>query len=232
MQNVRKGRCVEGDNCINPSINLRNEHKCPECKEIVHIVCGVFDLPSDKYYCKNCHQNLATDSEDSDSELVNDSLGISLSCNDNDDDNTNPVRDVVCSENGDEAHEITSALIHDMIEGDIKIIPKDYFILTVRNDDNQLRQRVNVEIKTKDKEWKQLKQEVTNEIANELQSMIIIHAQEIDLHVNVRGEPRKIQKFSEIGQCWADDGSIKNSSKINRVMNTQFEESHAYECYM
>ena len=87
-------------------------------------------------------------------------------------------------------------------------------------------------MKTEDAEWKRLKQQVTSEIANELQLMIIIHAQEIDLHLNVRGKPKKIQKFSEIGQSWADDGSVKNASKINRVMNTQFEESHAYECYM
>ena len=229
MQNVRKGRCVEGDNCINPSLELRSEHKCPECKQIVHIVCGVFYLPSDKYYCIKCYQKQATDSEDSDSTLVNDSVVITLPCEEDNDDTTNPVRNIVCSEN---VNESTSALTPDIIDGGAKVIPKDYFLLMVRNDNNQLRQKVNVKMKTEDAEWKRLKQQVTSEIANELQLMIIIHAQEIDLHLNVRGKPRKIQKFSETGQSWADDGSVKNASKINRVMNTQFEESHAYECYM
>ena len=228
MMTNQIGPCVEGHNCINPRLELRNEHKCPECKQIVHIVCGVFDVPSDKYYCTNCYKNLgdqATESED-------DSVVIPLSCDGDDDANRNPVRDVVYSDNGDESHENASALTPDMIVGNLKIIPKDYFLLMIRNKNNQLRQKVNVEMQTKDTEWKRLKREVTREIANELQLMIIIHAQEIDLHMTVRGKPRKVQKFSEVGQCWADDGSIQNASKINRVMNTQFEESHAYECYM
>ena len=77
---------------------------------------------------------------------------IPLSCNGDDDANTNPVRDVVYSENGNESHVNESMLTPNMIEGNIKIIPKDYFILMIRNDNRQLRQKVNVEMKTKDNE--------------------------------------------------------------------------------
>ena len=79
-------------------------------------------------------------------------------------------------------------------------------------------------------EWKRLKQEVTNEISKKLHLMIIFHAQEINVCMNTRGKPKKVQKFTDIGQCWADDGSIINASKIIRVTNTQFEESNAYKC--
>ena len=61
---------------------------------------------------------------------------ITLPCEEDNDDTTNPVRHIVCSEN---VNESTSALTPDMIEGGAKVIPKDYFLLMVRNDNNQLR---------------------------------------------------------------------------------------------
>ena len=73
----------------------------------------------------------------SDSTLVNNSVVITLPCEEDNDDTNNPVRDIVCFEKFNES---TSALTPDIIEGEAKVIPKDYFLLMVRNDNNQLRQ--------------------------------------------------------------------------------------------
>ena len=48
------GRCCSGKFCVAPTHELRNEHKCPKCNQIVHILCGVFDNTTDKYVCFPC----------------------------------------------------------------------------------------------------------------------------------------------------------------------------------
>ena len=40
--------------CEAPTAELCSRHKCPKCKQIVHIVCGVFDEDTDEYVCKRC----------------------------------------------------------------------------------------------------------------------------------------------------------------------------------
>ena len=46
---------LHGDRSVAPRSELSAEHKCPGCKQVVHILCGIFDEASDKYVCKNCH---------------------------------------------------------------------------------------------------------------------------------------------------------------------------------
>mgnify|MGYP005646113957 FL=1 len=49
------GRCCAGDQCVASNHELRPEHKCPGCKEIVHTLCGEFDETADCLYCKQCY---------------------------------------------------------------------------------------------------------------------------------------------------------------------------------
>ena len=45
------GKCVLGDNCKAPTLELRPEHKYPYCTNIVHVLCGTFDKERDTYTC-------------------------------------------------------------------------------------------------------------------------------------------------------------------------------------
>ena len=47
----KKGPCVLGDKCRCEKMELRPEHTCPDCKKIVHILCGTFDKARDTYVC-------------------------------------------------------------------------------------------------------------------------------------------------------------------------------------
>lgn len=51
------GKCVAGENCKCPSMQLRPEHTCPDCGNIVHILCGKFDSKRDKYICGCINDN-------------------------------------------------------------------------------------------------------------------------------------------------------------------------------
>ena len=51
------GRCCMGESCLAPTQQLRAEHTCPDCKEIVHVLCAIFDQERDTYVCKKCHQS-------------------------------------------------------------------------------------------------------------------------------------------------------------------------------
>ena len=46
------GICAMGANCTHPEQQLIDEHECPRCKKILHILCGDFDFETDKYVCK------------------------------------------------------------------------------------------------------------------------------------------------------------------------------------
>ena len=49
------GRCCLNEKCQYPFLELRPEHKCPICKQIVHTLCGVFNTQLDKYVCVECN---------------------------------------------------------------------------------------------------------------------------------------------------------------------------------
>ena len=49
-----------GELCQAPTEELRADYRCPECKEIVHIHCAVFDEKTDKWICKNCCPTLSS----------------------------------------------------------------------------------------------------------------------------------------------------------------------------
>ena len=40
--------------CEAPTAELCSQHKCPHCKGIVHMQCGVFDEDTDEYICNRC----------------------------------------------------------------------------------------------------------------------------------------------------------------------------------
>ena len=46
--------------CQAPTAELCAEHRCLECKEIMHIQCAVFDEKTDKWICKNCCPTLSS----------------------------------------------------------------------------------------------------------------------------------------------------------------------------
>ena len=43
-----------GNACVMPHGQLIAEHTCPKCKQIVHILCGIFDPGTDSYICNRC----------------------------------------------------------------------------------------------------------------------------------------------------------------------------------
>ena len=47
----KTGKCIKGDSCSFPNLELRPEHSCPDCLNIVHTLCGFFDEERDKYIC-------------------------------------------------------------------------------------------------------------------------------------------------------------------------------------
>ena len=47
----KTGKCIKGDSCFFPNLELRPEHSCPDCHKIVHTLCGFFDEERDKYIC-------------------------------------------------------------------------------------------------------------------------------------------------------------------------------------
>lgn len=49
------GKCCTGALCAFLQMQLIPEHKCPGCRKIVHVLCGVLDEELDKYFCKPCH---------------------------------------------------------------------------------------------------------------------------------------------------------------------------------
>ena len=51
MNNIPIGRCALGSSCMYPTHQFRNEHRCFECTQILHSLCGVFDVSRDKYKC-------------------------------------------------------------------------------------------------------------------------------------------------------------------------------------
>ena len=55
-----KGPCVLGEKCKCPNMELRPEHTCPDCNQIVHVLCGKFCKTRDKCVC-GCvlHQSVA-----------------------------------------------------------------------------------------------------------------------------------------------------------------------------
>ena len=46
-----KGPCVLGEKCKCPHMELRPEHTCPACNQIVHVLCGKFCKTRDKCVC-------------------------------------------------------------------------------------------------------------------------------------------------------------------------------------
>ena len=50
------GQCVLEPNCKHLNQEVRPEHQCPDCRKIVHVLCGKYDEITDKYNCgcKNC----------------------------------------------------------------------------------------------------------------------------------------------------------------------------------
>ena len=51
---IQKGKCYARKLCMYPDMELRPEHKCPVCGELVHALCGDFNKQLDKYVCKIC----------------------------------------------------------------------------------------------------------------------------------------------------------------------------------
>ena len=45
------GPCVLNESFKHPDQELRPHHRCPDCFEIVHVLCGQFDAARDVYVC-------------------------------------------------------------------------------------------------------------------------------------------------------------------------------------
>ena len=39
------------EKCLHPEQELRAEHKCQDCGNVVHVLCGVLDKERNKYVC-------------------------------------------------------------------------------------------------------------------------------------------------------------------------------------
>jgi hypothetical protein len=54
------GACALGSECMFATLELRPQHKCKHCKQIVHVLCAKVD-DQDMHYCKNdCKKPTAT----------------------------------------------------------------------------------------------------------------------------------------------------------------------------
>ena len=48
------GPCCLREKCKFPTLELRPQHRCPKCLQIVHPLCGIFNSNTDKYHCPDC----------------------------------------------------------------------------------------------------------------------------------------------------------------------------------
>ena len=47
----KTGKCIMGDSCVHPNLELWPEYTCPDYHKKVHTLCGSFDEQRDKYIC-------------------------------------------------------------------------------------------------------------------------------------------------------------------------------------
>ena len=59
-----KDRCVAGSACKFPNLWLRSNDKCPDCKEIIHPLCGIITEEGDKYRCLTCAESCSDKKND------------------------------------------------------------------------------------------------------------------------------------------------------------------------
>ena len=59
-----KGLCVAGSACKFPNLWLRPRDKCPDCKEIVHPLCGIINEEGDMYRCLTCAESCSDKTSD------------------------------------------------------------------------------------------------------------------------------------------------------------------------
>jgi hypothetical protein len=67
--NRLSGHCCAGVHCQHGLMQLSQEHKCWECREMVHILCGVHVEGTDHdVKCLSCVNNYLDDEEDEEEE--------------------------------------------------------------------------------------------------------------------------------------------------------------------
>ena len=136
------GRCCAGDQCVATNHELRPEHKCPGCLEIVHTLCGEFDDKANRTYCKQCYPcpNINVVSVD----------GIGSPSN------QKPPARIVCP-TPNALSEVSTTITDGAETDNTTTITYDYFL--------KKNQRLNNEMKTRDGErWVELKNKVNNAI--------------------------------------------------------------------
>ena len=205
------GRCCAGDQCVAPIHELRPEHKCPGCTEIVHTLCGEFNEKANCTYCKQCYpcpnvNAVSVDGIDSPS-------------------NQKPPARIVCP-TPNALSEVSTTITDNAETENTTTITYDYFL--------KKNQRLNNEMKTRDGEkWIELKNSVNNAIDGELKDRMTVEAQRLNLKLTDRNTERLVCNFKEIGKVWKlAEMTYDMARKINQIINGQFEKHKGYEFYI
>ena len=224
LLSYRSGPCVFGECCKHPDHTLTPEHRCHGCKNYLHVLCADRCDPQDEriIYCGLCKHSKANNNqqEDEDEDTVTEDEGESIKVTVVSQTNTNeankkmaPVPTVVPTE-VTEKRTISNCLISTItqsVDGNPRYIPKDFFY---RAD-----QRVNTEYKEKYKDdWLKMRDEIENEIDEDLKLRMVRRAQQVGLCVN----EKLVSSIKEIGQAFSTDDSIECATKINTVLNEDF----------
>ena len=205
------GPCCVGTKCIHSNGELRPNHKCAICKQIVHMLCAVTNPNSDAWTCKECHDDSKTETyHGSDAGSDKDKSII---------ENMTVTVDKIMDE------EFTT-ITESVKDKTVKHITKDYFVTK--------RQRVNKEMKEMDPDWEDLRTRVNKMIDSALKEEMVVEAQRINLKYAEKDQMVMVQNFREIGKSWKMDGSVSNAKKINQVAYGVFgsKKNIGYEYYL
>ena len=212
------GRCIAGDACKFPHLWLRPQDKCPDCKEIVHPLCGV-ETGDSHYTCPSCYNKNC-------SETNNVSQGdttIEAGCN-------TTTSEISCVNTEIKiAHQESTSVVSTITETKDKdnftTISKDYFVM-----ENQL---VNMEAKKRDGDiWLELRKAAIKAIDQDLKSMMILRSQEVGLKVVTPEGEKIVSCWSDIGKAWRNSDSIDTAKKLYEVVHATFDDNSSYEIYM
>ena len=213
---MHSGRCVLGSRCQHPKQELRPSHKCPDCDQFLHVLCGIYDDKRDKFIC-GCAAKLNNIS-------FKTTVPCTPTCQEISEDATPNGSTIEIHQ--DEHNALVSTITQSTAEEDSRIIPRDYFI--------QANQKINkASLESDGETYKNLRRDIVKQINDKLKSMMLMKAQEIGLEVlDKSNDRRRVQSYRDIGLAWKQDDSSEIAAKINTIVNTTFANNSGYEYYI
>ena len=138
-----KGRCAEGELCKFPSLWLRPQDNCPDCKQITHPLCGVLTKSKNKYRCSSCANKVPNTPSDSATTITQSDSQVERTIETKKKDDI--PKDVSCTEiiikNQEKCGTIVSTITETKDCTNFTSIPKDYFIKSDQTHNTENRDR-------------------------------------------------------------------------------------------